>query len=225
MSSAFSEPIDTSTPVENDAYRTMSQMSLLALIFGVLSGLGFLVPVLIGFSFFGFVASVLGLRTIKRYPTEYFGRRLALAGGLLSAATVVCAIPYHAYVYYTEVPDGYVRVPFKMLQRKKGDPELIPSSALELDGKQIFVGGYIHPDAGMEPVQSFVLVPDMGTCCFGGQPELTDMIEVTLQEKDQVRYSTRKRKFAGTLRVNPNLKPREKLQGTYYQLTVDKVVR
>lgn len=222
--SFFTETVDT---VEDQVhpYRTTSRMAMMSLIFGLLSSLALLAPVLVVFSVLGVASCVAGLRTIRLHPQEFTGKGPALAGGLLSLGLAIIAISFHAYVYYTEVPDGYDRISFKVLQPESGSPQPIPDSAMNLDGKQVFVGGYMHPDAGLAPVQSFVLVPDMGTCCFGGQPNLTDMIEVTLKGNDRVSYSTRKRKFAGTLRVNPYLKPREKLKGTYYQLNVDEVVR
>ena len=222
--SFFSETTDAVEGSVNP-YQTTSRMAMMSLIFGLLSSLALLAPVLVLFSVLGIAACIAGLSTIRLHPDEYTGRSAALAGGLLSLLLGIGSIAFHTYVYYTEVPDGYERITFKVLQPEQGSPYPIPVDAMDLDGKQVFVGGYMHPDAGLAPVQSFVLVPDMGTCCFGGQPNLTDMIEVTLKGNDQVSYSTRKRKFAGTLRVHPMLKPREKLQGTYYQLDVDRVVR
>ena len=58
----------------------------------------------------------------------------------------------------------------------------------------------------------------MGTCCFGGQPKLTDMIEVTLDEPLRIEYSMRKRKLAGIFKVDTQLKAIDGLGGVYYQL-------
>ena len=46
-----------------------------------------------------------------------------------------------------------------------------------------------------------MLVPDMGTCCFGGQPKLTDMIQVTLQDPMRTKYSYARRSLGGTFRL------------------------
>ena len=217
----------TEAAMEAHPYRTMSRMAMMSLIFGLLSVLGFLAPVLSVFGFFGLICCLLAVRNLRRYPDELSGRPVALAGGALSMLLMSGAIGYHSYVYATEVPDGYERISFRVLQPKAdADPSSpVPDTAKDLDGKQVFVSGYIHPDAGMSPVQSFVLVPDMGTCCFGGQPKLTDMIEVTLPDEKRVRYSTRKRKLTGTLKVDSRLKPLDGLQGVYYQLEVDEVIR
>jgi hypothetical protein len=69
--------------------------------------------------------------------------------------------------------------------------------------------------------KKFVLVPDLGTCCFGGQPPLTHMIEVSLSGEEYARKSYRKQRLAGTLHVNRSLKPIEGLTGVYYQLKAD----
>ena len=57
----------------------------------------------------------------------------------------------------------------------RSSPSLpIAPKAIELTGKPIFIKGYMHPGvASMGKVNHFILVPDMGTCCFGGQPKPT----------------------------------------------------
>ncbi len=66
-----------------------------------------------------------------------------------------------------------------------------------------------------------MLVPDLGTCCFGGQPPLTHMIEVSLSGDQYATRSLRQQKLAGTLKVNKDLKPIEGLTGVFYQLKAD----
>jgi hypothetical protein len=63
----------------------------------------------------------------------------------------------------------------------------------------------------------------MGTCCFGGQPKLTDMIQVTLADPLRIKYSYQRRKLAGVLKVDRRLKPISGLKGVYYQLEADYV--
>jgi hypothetical protein len=69
--------------------------------------------------------------------------------------------------------------------------------------------------------KKFILIPDLGTCCFGGQPRLTDMIEVTLTGNQTVKPSLRQIKLAGVLKVDTSLKPVKELQGVFYQLKAD----
>ena len=65
------------------------------------------------------------------------------------------------------------------------------------------------------------MVPDMGTCCFGGQPKPTDMIEVTLREPLKIEYTRRRRKLGGIFKVNPMPRKFGKLVGVYYRLEAD----
>jgi hypothetical protein len=163
--------------------------------------------------------------TIRKRQDEFVGYNLARTGLAICSIVFVFGSVYSSYVYATEVPEGYTRISFDVLQPDPRTPQLpIPPSALELDGKQIFVKGYVHPGVERRKgIKQFILVPDMKTCCFGGQPELTDMIEVTLKDPHRIDYSFARRKLAGTLRVSPYKKSVEGLDGVYYQLEVDYV--
>ena len=108
-----------------------------------------------------------------------------------------------------------------MTIRKTGQP-LLPTA---LNGKRIFVKGYVHPGvASTGQIKKFILVPDMGTCCFGGQPKLTDMIEVTIVDASGVRYSQRKRKLGGILHVTDRVhQVAGGLTGGFFELRADYV--
>jgi hypothetical protein len=137
---------------------------------------------------------------------------------------LVGGIALHATVYALEVPEGYQRISFYELQPSEDRPDLpVPPKALDLNGQKVFVKGFVYPDGQQSNIQRFVLVPDRGTCCFGGQPKLTDMIEVTVVTKDRLRYSLQMRKLAGTLHVDTRLKPVDGLGGVYYRLDADYV--
>jgi hypothetical protein len=136
-------------------------------------------------------------RTIQRYPDEYTGLNLAKVSMVLCAALLIAGSSYHAAVYATECPEGHERVSFAELQPEGFVPTL-PKRAIALRGKPIFIKGYIHPGvSGMNRVSQFVLVPDMGTCCFGGQPKMTDMVLVHTTPDARVSYGTRMVKLAG----------------------------
>jgi hypothetical protein len=170
---------------------------------------------------------VSGLRTIRKYPTEYTGLRLArsgLVGGLVLSVGGVAAA---AITYTTEVPDGYSRVGFGDLQPDPDYPNYYPISpkAVDISGKPIFIKGYMHPGvASMGKVNHFILVPDMGTCCFGGQPKATDMIEVYIPDgKERVAYSARRLELAGTFAVDNQPTQSLGLSGVWYHLKADQV--
>ncbi len=94
---------------------------------------------------------------------------------------------------------------------------------VELNETRVFIKGYVYPDGQSSNIKQFVLVPDMGTCCFGGQPKLTDMVQVTLKDPHRIRYSYQLRRLAGVFRVSPYKKSIAGLDGVYYQLEADYV--
>jgi hypothetical protein len=204
-----------------EPYRAVSKAAVISLALGLLSAIGFLSPSFLILALLGAVMGFLGYRAILQYPEELTGMPIAMVGFGLCSLIFVGGVAKHAHEYATEVPDGCLRITFADLQPDKKSPLPIPPSALELNDQQIFVKGYVYPDGQQYNIQRFVLVPDMGTCCFGGQPKLTDMIEVTLEDPLRIEYSYKKRKLAGVLKVDTRTKPVDGLGGVYYQLTAD----
>ena len=217
--STFAPPAEE----EFTSYRELCKFAVFAAIFAIMALLGLMISVL---SVFGVAAVILGLYSIariRRNPSELTGIIAAYFGVAFGSVVFVASVALHVFIYMTEVPEGYARVTFAQLQPDKEHPELpISPLSLELDGQQIFIKGYVHPGvSGQRNVRSFVLVRDMGTCCFGGQPELTDMIEVTLREPLSIRYSTRRRKLGGVLTVSEDRKKIGGIDGGYYKLDAD----
>ncbi len=186
-------------------YRAVSRAAIVSILLGVLALVG-LIPtfkVLLVIALFGIAAALMGLRATRVYPKEYSGYALAIGGLVFNACVFLGGIGEHAYIYATEVPDGFERVHFSELQRPVGAADLPTQRAVDLSGEAIFVKGYIHPASGDGQLQRFVLIPDLGTCCFGGQPRSSDMIEVTLMGGQTVRAGLTKRKLAGKFLVDP----------------------
>lgn len=206
-----------------EIYKSVSRSAVTALVLGVIGLLAFPVLFLVVLPLLGMVFALISLNAFRRFPDELLGRPIAVAGGVLCLATLALAPAYHTYVYMTEVPEGYERIDFSMLKSAKGQADQPPAEAIQLDGQKIFIKGYIHPTS-MDTVMAkrFVLVPDLGTCCFGGQPPLTHMIEVSLTGDQYARKGGyRKQRLAGTLHVKPELKPVDGLTGVFYQLRAD----
>lgn len=169
----------------------------------------------------GLIAGVLGLSNIRRYPAELTGLTAAGLGTLLGAALFVGGVACHALIYSTEVPEGFERLSFDVLKAGSQMPDFPPLAAQEMDGKHVFIKGYIYPGQKRFDLKEFVLVPDLGTCCFGGSPKQTHMIEVILNEGLSLNYSMTKRRLAGVLKVNPTLQPVQGRPGVYYQLIAE----
>lgn len=216
---AISESFSAS---EAEVYQSVSRAAVAAIILAILGLLSFWAAPLVALSILGVVFAFLGLRAIKKFPDELLGSKLATIGGTIALATAILAPTYHTIVYMTEVPDGYERLDFKLLKAQEKTEDRPPASALQYDGQKVFIKGYIHP-ASMENMlaKRFVLVPDLGTCCFGNQPPLTHMIEVSLTGDQYAKKGFRKQRLAGTLRVNQEKKPVDDLDGVFYQLRAD----
>ncbi len=206
-------------------YRALSRGAVVTLILAIVSPAYLMFPSLGFIPLIGTVVGLLALRSILKYPRELSGWVLGCVATGACGLVLVGGTISHVVTYATEVPDGYERISFQLLQPDPRRPQdLVPPEAISLDGRKIFIKGYVHPSVdGLGAVKQFVLVPDMGTCCFGGQPKLTDMIEVTTTPEYPVFYTRRKLRLAGTLKVDTKLKRVDGLTGVFYQMAADQV--
>lgn len=203
------------------AYRDINRPAIVAIVLGVISIFAIFFPSLLVIPVAGMIVAAAAMWQLSRPESQELGWPAAVSGLILSALTFAVGLGWTIYEYSTEVPDDCQRISFYDLQPDPEHPELpIPPTALKLDGQKVFVKGYVYPGSQRTGIKKFILVPDMGTCCFGGQPKLTDMIEVTLKEPLRVNYSIYQRKLAGVLKVDPRLKAVSGLTGVYYQMEV-----
>jgi len=204
-------------------YRELSRGAVAAAILAVFSLLGFLYVSLLPVALIGMVIGLLAWLSIRRNPLEFTGKWIALFGAIACLMSFVGGVTVHVTAFAKSVPEGYQMISFDDLRSKlRSEEELVPESALQLNGKKVYLRGYVHPSVQSSgPVQRFVLVGDYSTCCFGGQPKLTHMIEVTTPPDKPIQYSLRRRGLAGTLMVDTHLKSVEGLGGVYYQLRAD----
>jgi hypothetical protein len=213
------------SPDEVHPYRTISRAAILSVVLACLSVLALISPVLVVLPILGLVLGLSAFSSIRRFPLEYTGLGLALTGVVICGAIAATSTAYHTYVYYTEVPEGYTRISFGDLQPDPSRPEPIPDEAINLSGKQVFIKGYMHPGvASSGKVNHFILVPDMGTCCFGGQPKATDMIEVYIpNDAYRVAYAPRRMKLMGTFAVSTRPTESLGLTDVWYHMRADVV--
>lgn len=170
----------------------------------------------------GIMLGYSALRTIRRYPDEYSGQGLARFGMVVCLLLLIGGVSFHTFVYVTEVPEGYDRISFSELQPEGWAPQGLPKRALELRGQKVFVKGYMHPGvAGMNKVNQFVLVPDMSTCCFGGQPKMTDMILVHTTADARLKYGARIVRVAGEFGIGDHLEEFAGVKDVAYRLEAD----
>ena len=211
-------------PVFSDeySYTSLSRAAVLSLVFGVLGLLSWYSPLLLFLSLLGAIFALVAFSNLRKYPNELSGKNLARIGGTLSLLMLFASPIKHTYVYYTELPEGYERISFAALKSPVGAPDIPPVTALELNGKKVFLKGYIHPTSlSSNAAKTFILVPDWATCCFGQQPPLTHMIEVRLTGEEFASKSLRRHSLAGTLSVRNRKKPVDGLEGVFYELEAD----
>jgi hypothetical protein len=185
-----------------DAYRALCTSAVAALVLGMLSVLAVLDWWLALIPLAAVILGIVALRTINHQPQEYTGRFAAIAGITLGLLFGLGGLGWLGYVQATEVPNGYDRIDYSVLQPQPGDPlNAIPPDAKALDGKKIFIKGYVYPGMRKNGITQFLLVRDQGTCCFGGDPKITDRIQVSLSNPKGFTFSGALFKVAGTLRV------------------------
>lgn len=187
-------------------YRAVSTLAVASLVLGVMAALVFLDWTLAAIGLIGIVVGILAIVKINRNPLELTGRKFAAIGIALCLLFVAGGWSWHAFVYMTEVPEWADRISYDDLTPAEGaPPSQPPESALALDGKKVFIKGYMYPGSRKNGIEQFVLCRDNGDCCFGGQPKLTDMIQVRLKAPMTTDYTTRIRSVAGVLHVEPSL--------------------
>jgi hypothetical protein len=187
-----------------EQYRALSTAAVASLIVGLLSCMAILDWSLVAIPLLGIPLSLFAFRKVRRHADELTGEKLARAGLLLSLLFAVLGPARLTYDFVTEVPDGYERISYSELQP---DPAVagqqLPPSALELEGKKIFIKGFIYPGRDKDRIRQFLLVRDQGDCCFGGNPKITDRIQVTLVDPLRLTFQSRLHKVGGTFHVAP----------------------
>jgi hypothetical protein len=211
--------------VDYDQYRTLSTASVAALVLSLLSMSALLTDLSVSLLVIPAVGVLFGLYALQGVLKEsehLTGAGLATFSIGLSGFVFLVATTMHIVIYATEVPEGYERVSFWDL--RSGGKETGPPAGVEkYDGKKIFIKGYVYPHDQRYNLTKFVIIPDLNTCCFGGQPDLTDMIEVTVSKEDAIDFNRSRRRLGGDFHVTGYLDTRSDLKGVFYKLDADHV--
>lgn len=187
-----------------ESYRSVSGVTVASAALALLSPLAFLDWWLAVVPLFGMVLGGVALRDIALRPAEVTGKGLSLVAIAVSVAAFIAGLGYQTYVYATELPPGFERLNYAMLQPLPGDPPTaVPDSALEMSGRDVLLKGYMYPGKQQQGITQFLLVRDQGDCCFGGNPKITDRVLVTINEPKGISFSSRLRKIAGRFVVKP----------------------
>jgi hypothetical protein len=158
----------------------------------------------------GIFVSLRSLAKIRSASDQYTGSMVAWAGLVLSLFFLMFGLGYGGYVYATEVPEGYARISFNAMRPdtiQESNGVVVPPEIADLDGKRVFIKGYIRPDSitVSKGIDRFLLVRDNNQCCFGDLSTIKyfDQIDVAMIGSKTVDYSPGLFRMGGILKVMP----------------------
>ncbi len=188
-----------------EQYRAVSTAAIVSIVLAVFAPFAFIDLWLGVIPAMSILLGIVAQWRIRQSPEEYTGLGLSRVAIVVSIAAWSLGTAWLTYVYVTEVPDGYLRVSYGMLQPvdEGGKNIVLPPTALELNGKKVFIKGFALQGSQQSGIKNFILVRDRGQCCFGGNPSLTDQIQVILAEPLELEWSTHVQRLAGVFRVQP----------------------
>jgi hypothetical protein len=121
---------------------------------------------------------------------------------------LVVGVGYGAYLNVTELPPDHTRLTFStmrpdVVQERSG--VVVPPEVMALDGKRVFIKGYMRPPEVRSGIDRFLLVRDNNQCCFGdiSSVKYYDRILVDLGRSMRLNYSDGVFAIGGVLRVMP----------------------
>ena len=205
---AGQEPLDSTNGQDAEgSYRAVAGTAIAAAVTAALSPLAFFDGSLAVVPAVGIVLGAMAYRTIAQRPDVFIGRPLAIGAIVLSAVSLVAGLITLSRAYAAELPDGYERLNYGLLQPLPGDPsDAVPDTARTMDGRNVLLKGYIYPGKQQTGITQFLLVRDQGDCCFGGNPKITDRVLVQLKDPSHpkgIDFSSRLTKIAGRFVIRP----------------------
>lgn len=205
---AGQEPLDSTNGQDAEgSYRAVAGTAIAAAVTAALSPLAFFDWSLAVVPAVGIVLGAMAYRTIAQRPDVFIGRPLAIGAIVLSAVSLVAGLITLSRAYAAELPDGYERLNYGLLQPLPGDPsDAVPDTARTMDGRNVLLKGYIYPGKQQTGITQFLLVRDQGDCCFGGNPKITDRVLVQLKDPSHpkgINFSSRLTKIAGRFAIRP----------------------
>ncbi len=210
------------------AYRGVSRLAVGSLACGVLSALTPWYWMLMVVPVAGIVLGWLALGRIADFPQELTGRKIAIAGIIVSAVLGGAGGGYLVFVKVNEVPFGYDEVTYDQMQP---DPnvrgERIPPAILEYHteetensvdgGKKIFLRGYMAEVRQPSGLKAFFLCPSIADCPFCTKdPKPTEMVLVILEPNLEAFYTPHEIHVGGRLKIDPTM-----TLGTPYVIEAD----
>ena len=208
------------------AYRSISKAAVASIIFAVLGALtSFLASHFVILPALAVAFGLIAVLSFRKYPDELTGQLAAKTGIGLGLVFLVAATAYHAYVFNTEVPDGYRRISYGDLRPNKRTKLPFSEKAREFDGTKVFLKGYVRPSTKRRKLKNFILVGDFGDCCFGGNPKMTEVVAIRILGDETIDHGYSLRKIGGTFRLNERSKRTsdDEVPLVYYEIEADHI--
>ena len=181
----------------DEAYRPLSPWAVGSLVFGAMSALGVLNPMLTGMALLGAACALMAFWAIRKY--EVRGRGVARLGFGLSVMYAVVIPWWHLEQFRSEAPAGVIRLDFeKVVSSSPGKADLEAYF-----GQRVCLKGYVYPTDQYKGITSFYLTRN-GTSQRDG-----DFIGVILASPQTWNWSSQGQSVTGTLIPNPNFKGEE----------------
>ena len=209
-----------------DQYRAVSKAAVACLAFAILSLAAFMAEIFVILPVLGVGFGLVAMANFRRYPDELVGQTPAKVGLIICSVLLVASIAMHAVIYATEVPENYQRISFRDLKPNRRTSLPFSEKAIELNGKQVFIKGYVRPPSGKrKKLKQFIMVGDFGDCCFGGSPKITDVVSVKINIDETVDHTYGLRRIGGIFKLNPNsVAPSEKeIPRVFYEIEANYV--
>lgn len=195
---------ESSLTGDGDAYRPFSGTAIAAAALAVVSPVIFLGWPFAAVPAVATLLAALAVRDTRRRPEALSGGGIAWAALAVASLVLVIGLATLAISYVAELPEGYTRLNYAMLQPLAGDPPTaVPEAARSLSGRDVLLKGYMYPGSRQRGISDFLLVRDQGDCCFGGNPKITDRVLVRLTDQTGIEFTPRLVKIAGRFRVEP----------------------
>ena len=120
MQSNSTEPLRSNEAEQYQQYRSLSFSAVVTLVFGVISlpaaFWAHMNPFMLVFPFIGTLLGLFSFFKLRKRTDEFTGLGLSKTGLMMSLVFLFGGTGFAAYVYATEVPDGYQRISFTDLQ-------------------------------------------------------------------------------------------------------------
>ena len=207
-------------------YRSVSKSAVACVVFTVLGLLSFVAPALVLLPALGVAFGIVSWLNFRIYPDELVGKIFAQIGLVVSLICLLASVFQHVYVYNTELPNGYQRISYGMLRDNPKTALPFSEAASGLNGKRVFLKGYVRPGLKKMNLKDFILVGDFGSCCFGGNPKISEVVAVKIVDPEKtVNYGYALRRIGGTFQLNPQTKVTsdKDIPQVFYEIEADHV--